>query len=117
MVAQWRELNSIFNKQDKHVLINYVYDYPKDALYYYTQKVINEFRRRDLRIKSYDNYNEYFERLGGYYIPMGFKEHNNEYLTICYWNLREKYIRGQKDFTDEVWDRLDEFYQKRMKGV
>ena len=30
LIAQWRELNSIFKKQDKHILINYVYEYPKE---------------------------------------------------------------------------------------
>lgn len=30
LLAQWRVLNSIFVKEDKHVLINYIYEYPKD---------------------------------------------------------------------------------------
>ena len=40
--------------------------------------------------------------------------HNKEYLTICYYNLKEKYLRGQKDFTADVWEKLDEFYKKEM---
>lgn len=31
-VAQWRELNSIFRKQDNHILINYIYNYNKETL-------------------------------------------------------------------------------------
>ena len=27
LIAQWRELNSIYKKQDRHILINYIYDY------------------------------------------------------------------------------------------
>ena len=50
LIAQWRELNSIFKKQDNHILINYVYNYSKDALYYYSQKVINQFRERNIEI-------------------------------------------------------------------
>lgn len=38
----------------------------------------------------------------------------DEYLTICYYNLKEKYLRGQKDFTDEVWNKLDKFYKEAL---
>ena len=117
LVAQWRELNSIFKKQDNHRLINYIYDYDREVLYAYTQKVIQEIGKRKMTIKSWLNYNKYFMMADYDTIDLNlrFLEHNNEYLTICYWNLREKYIRGQKDFTYEVWNNLDEFYQKRIK--
>lgn len=114
LLAQWRELNSIFAKQDKHILINYIYDYDGGHLGHYTARVINEMLVRGYNIRSYDNYNNYFK----YSKPLAearYKEHNNEYLTICYYNLKEKYLRGQKDFTKEVWDRLDAFYQKKIK--
>lgn len=116
LLAQWRELNSIFKKQDKHILINYVYDYEKEYLFDYTSKVLQEFYRRDISTKSRENWYNYFKDMAcedgvGFH---KFKEHNNEYLTICYWNLREKYLRGQKDFTDDVWEKLDKFYKERM---
>ena len=40
LIAQWRELNSIFKKQDKHILINYIYNYDKVfmALFYSYKK-------------------------------------------------------------------------------
>ena len=44
-----------------------------------------------------------------------FKEHNDEYLKICYYNLYEKYIRGQKDFNDEIWNNLNNYYKKNFK--
>ena len=84
LIAQWRELNSIFKKQDKHILINYVYDYDWLA---FPKHYLTELR---------------------------FKEHNKQYLTMNYWNLAEKYIRGQKDFTTAIWKKLDEFYKKEM---
>ena len=115
LVAQWRELNSIFKKQDKHILINYVYDYPKDYLLTYADKVFLTMESRGYKIKNFENFYNYFYDTGGLYVHGRFKEHNNEYLTICYWNLREKYIRGQKDFTDEVWNKLDEFYKRKIK--
>lgn len=29
LLGLWRELNSIFKKQNNHILINYIYDYDK----------------------------------------------------------------------------------------
>ena len=108
LVAQWRELNSIFKKQDRHILINYVYDYEKEYLWSYTQLVLNELRQRNYNIKSWDNYNNYFRDTP----PtrgLVFKEHDYEYLEICFHNLLEKYLRGQKDFTKERFTKLYEF--------
>lgn len=115
LLAQWRELNSIFKKQDNHILINYIYDYTKFYIKDYTIKVMQEMFNRKIKIRSYENYNNYFikDSITGNH-NLRFKEHNNEYLTICYYNLKEKYLRGQKDFTADVWEKLDEFYKKEM---
>lgn len=112
LIAQWRELNSIFKKQDKHILINYIYNYPKSKLLGYTTKVLNEMHKRGYCIKSFDNYNNYFNGVMEEDNTL-FTEHNNDYLTICYYNLMEKYLRGQKDFTDDVMWKLNEFYYER----
>lgn len=120
LLAQWRELNSIFKNQNKHILINYVYDYPKDYLWEYTMIVLKEMQRRNIAIKSIENADNYFEGIGDIPRMIGhfytFEEHNNEYLTICYWNLREKYLRGQKDFSADLWQKIEEFYKKEIKG-
>ena len=108
LIAQWRELNSIFKKQDNHILINYIYNYPKSTLKTYADKVVKEMQNRGYEIKKWDNYNEYFE--GVVSDGMNFKEHNDTYFEICYWNLYEKYIRGQKDFDVNVFYKLDDFY-------
>ena len=115
LLAQWRELNSIFKKQDKHILINYIYNYPKAYLMNYTYKVLNELHNRNIKVKSYDNFDRYFHDVS-YMQYENFDAHNNEYLTICYYNLKEKYLRGQKDFTKDVWEKLDNFYQNEIKG-
>lgn len=112
LLAQWRELNSIFKKQDKHILINYIYNYPECFLKYYSDITIKEMQKRGIKIKSYDNYDYYFGDTRAF--PQRFKEHNDEYLTICYYNLKEKYIRGQKDFTKDVWEKLDKFYKEKQ---
>lgn len=109
LLAQWRELNSIFKKQDKHILINYVYDYPKSELYNYSIMVINEMANRGYKIKSMDNYINYFKDvIGKVEIKNHVFEfhHTKEYLEICYFNLEEKYIRGQKDFDDKTFIKL-----------
>lgn len=118
LLAQWRELNSIFKKQDKHILINYIYNHSKYYLHCYSMEVITEMHKRGYKT-NLDNHLKYFECLGvdfyNDYTPK-FKEHNNEYLTICYYNLKEKYLRGQKDFTKDVWDKLDKFYKKEINN-
>lgn len=117
LVAQWRELNSIFKKQDNHILINYIYDYPKDYLYVYAMKVTEEMRARRYKINSFTNFVTYFKGINlmdGIPASLRYKEHNNTYLTICYYNLKEKYLRGQKDFDEKTWHRLDGFYKARV---
>ena len=60
LIAQWRELNSIFKKQDNHILINYVYEYPKEHLWNYTLMVIKVMKDRGIKINNWKNYASYF---------------------------------------------------------
>jgi len=109
LLAQWRELNSIFKKQDKHILINYIYEYPKDDLYSYTNMVVKEMTKRGYKIHI-DNWCNYFlDGITYKNIKQPFKNHHNfRYLQQCFYNLQEKYDRGQKDFSKELYDKLDE---------
>ena len=111
LLAQWRELNSIFAKEDRHILINYVYDYPKEDLYIYTQIVLKEMLVRNITIRTIDKMERYFAGItvSQHYTPFK-NHHNDEYLTICYYNLYEKYIRGQKDFSAEQFDALQLYF-------
>ena len=112
LIAQWRELNSIYVKEDKHILINYVYEYDKVHLLAYSLLVISELERRHIQIKSMDNFNRYFEttRLIAAGDLATFEpfplHHNHRYLLQCFANLQEKYDRGQSDFTDEIYQEL-----------
>lgn len=113
LLAQWRELNSIFKNQNKHILINYVYEYDDDNLYVYSLYVIKEMKKRNYKIKEWQNFYKYFKMPFKYSInqlivniedkikPFS-NHHNDEYLKICCWNLYEKYIRGQKGFSSEA---------------
>ena len=116
LVAQWRELNSIFKKQDNHILINYIYDYHKDYLLDYTNMILQEFDNRGYKINKMNNYNNYFEELIGKTVSrefLAYEEHNNRYLMQCFMNLQEKYYAKQKDFDDVTYQKLLEFIKER----
>lgn len=118
LIAQWRELNSIYTKQDNHILINYVYNYDKKYLLYYSNRVLFEMEQRNFRVKSFENFFNYFGDLH-YFRPISsyqFAEHNDEYLLCNYYNLLEKYRRGQKDFSEEEFKRLTDFVKKSVGG-
>ena len=114
LLAQWREINTIFAGKDQdHILIRYAKK-SNTPLYYYSVEVAREMSNRGYKVNA-KRFDEYFENVIYSDIYEMFPEHNNEYLTICYWNLREKYLRGQKDFTKEVWDKLDYFVRKELE--
>lgn len=116
LLAQWRELNSIFVRKPKHILINYVYTYPKRDLFIYSGLVIGEMYFRGYNIRSLDNYNKYFkdiEKPVDFYIP--FEDHHTDrYLLQCFYNLQEKYDCGQKDFTEKQYKELEQFVKKEI---
>lgn len=112
LVSQWRELNSVYNKQDNHILINYIYKYPKSTLKHYSDLVINEMIKRGYKITKWDNYNKYFDEIVA--DEENFDEHNNMYLEICYYNLMEKWIRGQKDFDLDTWIKIGNIMKENM---
>lgn len=116
LLAQWRELNSIFAKEDRHILINYIYDYPREDLLLYTNIVLAEMRTRGIQIRTLDKMARYFEHVTepAPYTPFA-QHHNATYLEICYFNLKEKYIRGQKDFTDAQFLSLQTMYEQTKK--
>ena len=141
LLAQWRELNSIFVKKNRHILINYVYDYETCDLVTYSNYVMGEMLKRKYKFDS-KNFDYFFKRehlqikkgdlLDGIFagilmpifpleyvkkeLPERYKtfknHHNEEYLKICCWNLYEKYIRGQSGFTDEAI----EFIKQIIRG-
>ena len=121
LLAQWRELNSIFKKQDKHILINYIYDYPKSDLLLYTHLVTKEMESRGFKINP-TNYENYFDKFDVYGVIFNknecipFKNHHTyRYLMQCFYNLQEKYDRGQKDFSKELYCELEDFmFEKDM---
>lgn len=116
LLSQWRELNSVFAKEDKHILINYIYEYPKEDLYIYTQLVMAEMTKRGYKIRAFEKMNNYFGELTveKTYPPFA-RHHNDEYLEICYFNLKEKFIRGQKDYEKIQYDGLQKYVEAKLQ--
>ena len=112
LLAQWRELNSIYKNQPNHILINYVYCYPKEYLKSYSDIVMREMVDRGYNIKSLDAYNSYFEGVSSN--NEHFMEHNNRYLLQNFCNLEEKYDRGQEDFSPLLYSKLQQFIGQKF---
>lgn len=119
LIAQKRECDLIFKdilngRKTNHILINYIWDYPLDDLLAYYWDLSIEFDRRKIKFNK-----KYFMDMLRTHTNITYKEgvkfenhHNNEYMMICYYNLKEKYLRGQKDFDAETFERLKEFVLK-----
>lgn len=94
LLGQWRELNSIFATQDKHVLINFVYDYPKNDLLCYSIAVIAEMRARGYKVNN-EKMKAYFGDEKYSIVAKPFKNKmTDHYLKQCLYNLQEKYDCG-----------------------
>lgn len=123
LLGQWRELNSIFKLRNKHILINFVYD-DNWSLYNYTLLVIKEMQIRGYNC-NLKNMIFYFEgkyealilddsiQTDAYIFPyeeIFAEKMNKEYLTICYYNLLEKYRCG--GITKNEWEKVEKRYKE-----
>jgi uncharacterized protein (TIGR02328 family) len=117
LLGQWRELNSIYKKEDKHILINFIYEYPKKDLLLYSLKVILTMQRRGYNI-NLKNFIDYFQIKD--YKEMQkillsnaktfVNKMNERYLLQCYYNLQEKYDCG--GITEKEWNKINQrFYE------
>lgn len=72
--------------------------------------------KRRICVKSLENFFEYFSDVHELKLsfPYRFAEHNDEYLLCNYYNLLEKYRRGQKDFSEEEFELLTDFVKKSV---
>ena len=112
LLGQWRELNSVFKNQNRHILIDFVYDYPIDDLYNYSMLVAQECLKRKYKI-NLNNFFFYFKDYNiDYMKPIFYYKMNSRYLKQCYYNLQEKYDCG--GISQEDWDKI---YQKVGKII
>ena len=121
LVAQKRECDLIWKdlhegKKTNHILINYIWvyeDYEKQLSIYYSL-LEREFKKRGIKFNVSPNATIWV----GKEFPEPFIFHqDNDYLMACYWNLREKYTRNQKDFDDETWNKLHYFVDKELNRL
>lgn len=102
LVAQWRELSAIAgailkNNTPNHLLVNFVMNYPFDHFISYAKLVREEMTKRGYRTMN-SVWDKIISLKHDYVILPKEKifnfEMNKEYLTVCYYNLYEKYLRG-----------------------
>ena len=110
LVAQWRECSAIAgaiqkNGTPNHVLVNFILDYDFDHFISYAYYIRQEMTRR-----GYRTMNSVWEKIIALnpvweLIPIEevYKNKMNDfYLTVCYYNLYEKYDCGMFDNFDEI---------------
>ena len=110
IVAQWRELSAIAGKiqtsgTPNHVLVNFVMDYDFDHFISYAYYI-----RQEMTSRKYRTMNSVWEKIVSLkpdwtLLPLEevYKYKMSEfYLTICYYNLYEKYDCGMFDNFDEI---------------
>lgn len=116
LLGQWRELNSIFKLRNRHILINFVYDYEKEHLFTYSWLVINEMKKRGYKV-NLENFDDYFKDVDENIIivkgELYKNKMNKEYLTICYYNLLEKYRCD--GISDEEWKKIEDLIRNEVE--
>ena len=126
LVAQWRELSAIAgaiqkNGTPNHGLVNFVLDYGWNHFISYAYYI-----RKEMTDRSYKTMNKVWEKIvslnPNYHIlPIELvyeQKMNNEYLEICYWNLREKYLCNiikEEDWEKIYWRKWHEL--KNLKEI
>ena len=121
LVAQWRECSAIAGNimakgTPNHILVNKIMDYPMDHFITYAAAI-----RAEMTSRGYRTMNSVWDKIvkiaNGDYTILPIEEiypewMDNEYLVICYYNLKEKYMCGgitEKEFKcidDLVWGNL-----------
>ena len=111
LIAQKRECDLIWKdiangKQTNHILINYIWQYNdyKEQLTIYYWLLKKEFYKRGFNFRCSNNANLLITH--SMLKPPFINHHTNKYLVQNFYNLQEKYDRGQKDFSYDVYKKL-----------
>ena len=113
LVSQWRECSSIAgaiqkNGTPNHLLVNFVLDYDYDHFISYTYYIRKEMQNRCYR--TMDSVWDKITRLKPNWNLLQPHEiypeiMNDLYFIICYYNLKEKWLRGGISFKD--WTQIE----------
>lgn len=111
LIAQKRECDLIWKdiaagKKTNHILINYIWQYNdyKEQLTIYYWLLKKEFINRGFKFRICDD--AYLLITYDMLKPPFINHHTNRYLLQNFYNLQEKYDRGQKDFDYTTYKKL-----------
>lgn len=117
LVAQWRELSAIAgaiqkNGTPNHILVNFVTEYTWSHFVSYAKLVRDEMTKRGYRtsdkvwekICSVDNYSIITPEEDKELNTIFYDKMDDVYLTICYYNLYEKFLCG--GISKQDWDNI-----------
>ena len=116
LVAQWRELSAIAGSiktkgTPNHILVNFVLDYDYDNFISYAAEVREEMTKR-----GYRTMNSVWEKITSLKPNWARLPHDEiykekmdkDYLTICFYNLYEKYLCG--GIEQDYWNEIDQTF-------
>lgn len=114
LVAQWRECSAIAGNiklkgTPNHILVNKVLNYPYDHFISYCYYLRQEMTKRGYRTmdsvwNKIVSLKEDWKLLSPYEIFTDW--HNDTYWTICYYNLKEKWLCG--GIRNDDWDKIED---------
>ena len=123
LTAQWRELSAIAGAIQKkgtpnHILVNFVLDYDYDSFISYAAEV-----REEMTSRGYRTMNSVWEKITSLKPDWTRLPHNEIYkekmdviyLTICFYNLYEKYLCGGISRND--WNIIPFTYNKAYDSL
>lgn len=120
LVAQWREClaikgSIIKNKTPNHILVNYVLNYDISVFKDYSNKIYQTMVKRGYKPSKtkLEELNELSNNINIINKTNVFKEHDLDYLNICYFNLKEKYLRG--GISNKEWTLINNKYNQLTK--
>lgn len=122
LIAQWRELSAIAgaiqkNGTPNHLLVNFVLEYDFDHFISYAF-----YLRQEMTKRGYRTTNTVWDKIWSLkpdfkFIPEEevYKEKmNNEYLIICYYNLKEKFLC--EGITSKDWENISNLVNKQLQS-
>lgn len=119
LLGQWRELKLITKQwiedgKVNHILVNKVHNYSYNHLCLYAILIYNEMCRRNYQPNIEVLY-YITSKMNNLYFDIDIKDifkdwHNEEYLEICYFNLKEKYICGGISYIE--WRKIANIYKE-----
>lgn len=117
LVGQWRECSALASNIQKkgdpnHILCNFIMDYDFDHFISYCYYVRAEMTKRGYR--TIDSVWNKIVALKPHYSILSLDEvykekMDQEYYTICFYNLEEKYLCG--GIKQEEWNKIKEPYK------